>query len=242
MKVAVFKDFKDAADAAKADPQNVLNVIKNAMPAPEFYFLKYLPQDLRQLQSRDGLRKLRAILQKLKHIASPVERGFWFKELAKRTGVEEKTLEEESEKATTVELPARTAKEESVPKREVSRDELIFEELASIALAKNDFSFFDECADFLKPAQKEILRILKSGKRKSEDPGLDEVIGLIVLGAPDDMSEQALAVLRAEFKKEYYKERRRVLALAIRNAEARGDEAELGAALLELKNLPLTGE
>ena len=54
-----------------------------------FYFEKYLPADRMALSGRDGLRKLRVVLAKLKNIASPVERGFWLKELSVRTGVAE---------------------------------------------------------------------------------------------------------------------------------------------------------
>ena len=71
-----------------------------------------------------------------------------------------------------------------MPKRQVSRAELLFEELSAIALAKNDFSLFDDCALFLDPTQKEMLRILASGKRKSDDPAIDAVIDLVVLREP----------------------------------------------------------
>ncbi len=44
------------------------------------------------------LRNLRAVLQKLRPSASPVQQEFWFKKLAGLTGIAEKTLEEESKK------------------------------------------------------------------------------------------------------------------------------------------------
>jgi DNA primase len=242
VKVATFKDFKDAADAVQADPENVKKAIAAAIPAPQFYFAKYLPTDLMELKSRDGLRKLRAVLAKLKNIASPVERGFWFKELAARTGVNERTLEEESEKANPVGIPVAAAKDEEVAKRQVSRQELIVEELLAAALAKNDFEMLDECATFFLPVQKEILRILKSGKRQSEDPSLDEVLALIVLRASGDLSEENVNMLKTELSKEYYKERRQILSLAIKNAEAKGNEMELKAALEEMRSLPTASE
>lgn len=242
VKVAVFKDFKDAAEAAQAGSENVRKTIAAAVPAPVFYFEKYLPKDSTALKNREGLRRLRVVLAKLKSIASPVERGFWLKELAERTGVAEKTLEEESGRATPAGIPIPAQKEEAAPKREASRQELIVEELLAAALTKSDFAMLDDCADFLNPVQKEILRLLESGERKSEDPSLDETVGLIVLRASADIPHEEVSALKAELAKEYYRERRKILAQAVKNAEAKKNETELGAALEELRNLPAAND
>ncbi len=239
VKVAVFKEFKDAAEAAEADPEHVRRAVAAAMPAPEFYFAKYLPEDLAELAQRDGLRKLRAVLVKLKNIASPVEQEFWMKELARRTGISEQTLREEAHKTSDVRFAPRTIGEkEEAAKREVARQDRIVEELFAAALAKNDWKALDDCAPFLVPAHREVLRILKSGKTKSEDPSLDQAIELIVLRASGDIPHEEISALKSELTKEYYKERRRVLAQAVKNAEARGNDEELRAALEALKNIP----
>ena len=239
VKVAVFKDFKDAAEAAQADPENVQKAIASAMPAPEFYFAKYLSGDPAEFTKRDGLRKLRSVLLKLRNIASPVERDFWMKDLAKRTGIAERTLSEEAGKASDVQFaPRMIEKDEATAKREVTREARIVEELFAAALAKNNWKMLDECAPFLAPAQKEILRILKSGKTKSEDPSLDQTIDLIMLRASGEIADDEIAKLKYELAKEYYKERRRILGMAVKNAEAKGNESELKAALEELKNIP----
>ncbi len=244
VKVAVLKGgAKDAADAVKADPESVKNAIAAAVPAPVFYFEKYLPKDSAGPQSHEGLHNLRAVLAKLKGIASPVGRDFWMKELAKRTGINERTLQEESEKGASAAIPIREKKEEELaPKRQVSRAELIAEELFSAALAKNDFTVLEDCVTYLDPTQKEIMRILKSGKRRSEDPSLDAVMDLIILRAAGDRTEGEIAHLKGELAKEYYKERRKILAQAIKNAEARGNETELKAALEEMRSLPASVE
>ena len=109
VKVATYRGFKDAAEAAKADPANVARTVAAAVSAPLFYFEKFLPpvpagatsSDPAALTTRDGLNKLRTVLLKLRNIASPVERDFWMKELAKRTGVDEATLKAEAEKSAT---------------------------------------------------------------------------------------------------------------------------------------------
>ncbi len=242
VKVATFVDFKDAADAAQADPENVLKTFAAAIPAPEFYFRKYLPTDTAALSDREGLLKLRAVLEKLKDIASPVERDFWMKELSRRTGVGVKVLEEEAEEISVATAPDYSKRggqaEVSEKPKPVARRDLIIERMFAAALSKNDFGIFDDCEDYLAPPQKEILEILKSGARKSDDPALDETIGTIVLRASNESSDAEIKTLKTELMKEYIKERRNILKLAVRNAEASGNDAELKAALEELKNLP----
>ena len=259
------KDIKDMADAAFADPANVKRVLDAAVPAPEFYFAKYLPKDpvtgvinTIALGTHEGVHNLRMILTKLRNIASPVVREHWMKELSRRTGVSEKTLQEESAKATgsafalqatptNAERAAEAASAEAGPKRQLTRYELICEKLLSAALAKDDVKTLDECVEFLAPVYKEMFRILKSGKRTSQDPGLDAALNDIVLrsgSGPGDGEtlDGEIAALKAELSKEYYKERRKIISQAIKNAEARGNDTELAAALEELRNLPASVE
>ena len=256
VKVATYRGFKDAAEAAKADPANVARTVAAAVSAPLFYFEKYLPSlsagatssDPAAFTTREGLNKLRTVLLKLRNIASPVERDYWIKELAKRTGVNEATLKDEAEKSATTQqfAPANAAaQDEEVPKRQVSRQELIVEDLFALALARNDFAFIEDCVTFFTPSQKELFTLLKSGKRKSDDATLDAIVNLIVLRDPttvSDMSDEDIAMLKDGLAREYYKERRKILSLAVRNAEARGNQAELDAALAELSTLPGGGE
>jgi DNA primase len=252
------EQFKDAADAAFADPANIQKVIDGAVPAMEFYFAKYLPSDpttgavnMTAIATREGLQHLRTVLAKLKNISSPVERDHWMSELSKRTGIKEKTLEEETVKATgpafgmaASAASARAADDKSgeVAKREVSRQDRIAEDLLAAALASGNFAVLDECILFFNPTQKEILRLLAAGKKQSEDPSLDAAISLIVFRSSDELKPEEMANLKSELAKEYYKERRKVLAQAIKNAETRGDETELAAALEEMRGLPTNGE
>jgi DNA primase len=253
VKVATYRGFKDAAEAAKADPKNVERTVAAAVSAPLFYFEKYLPalpagatsSDPAALQGRDGLNKLRTVLLKLRNIASPVEREFWMKELAKRTGVNETTLKDEAEKNATTQqyAPASTAaaQDDQAPKRQMPRQELIVEDLLALALARGDFGLIEDCVTFFAPPQKEIYELLRSGKRKSDDTTLDAIVNLIVLRDPtamNDLSDEDIAVLKEGLSGEYYKERRKVLSLAVRNAEVRGNQTELDAALAELSKLP----
>jgi hypothetical protein len=168
--------------------------------------------------------------------------------------VSEATLKDEAEKSAATQYApqssastnnAMAGQDEQAPKRQVSRQELLAEDLFAVALARNNFVFIEDCATFFTPTQMEIFILLKSGKRKSDDPALDAIVNLIVLRDPTalgDLSDEDIAVMKNGLAKEYYKERRHILSLAIKNAEARGNDAELSAALAELAKLPGGGE
>jgi len=246
VKIATFKDVKDAADAAQKDPASIQRAIDEAIPAPEFYFKKYLPAARADIQTREGLQKLRVVLVKLKHMASPVERAHWMKELSRRTDIPERTLEEEAAKADTSfgaqQQPAQRTinngeNTDDAPKRQISRQERLCEALLAYAIASNDFTIMDDCLDYITPVQKELFMLLKSGKRDSDDATLDSMINFIVLQTPAEPSAEEGANLKNELLKEYYKERRHVLTLAVKNAEAKGNDGELAAALKELNEL-----
>jgi DNA primase len=256
VKVAIYRGFKDAAEAAKADPKNVRNTVDAAISAQLFYFEKFLPpirpgfesSDPATFQTRDGLNKLRIVLLKLDNIPSSVRKDFWLRELSKRTGVNETTLREELANSVTPQYATPfsvSTQDDQAPKRQVSRQELIAEDLLALALARNDFAFIEDYVTFFTPVQKELFTLLKSGKRKSDDMALDAVVNLIVLRDPtaiSGLSNEDLVVLKEGLAKEYYKDRRHILSLAVRNAEARGNQAELDAALAELSKLPGGGE
>ena len=101
VKIAIVQGFKDAADAAQADPENIrAERLRPRSQHPNFISKNTCPSDRATLATRDGLRNLRAVLMKLRSIASPVEREFWFKKLAELTGIALAALEEESKRTT----------------------------------------------------------------------------------------------------------------------------------------------
>ena len=247
VKVATIVGFKDAAEAAQADPENVKKIVAAAVPAPEFYFKKYLTGNRADFATRDGLTKLRTVLGKLKHMASPVERDYWMQELAKRTGIAAKTLTEEAEKAGTGASSkwqvASSDQERKTPeKQEFGRQERLAQKLFAAALAANDMAIAENCVTFLTPLQREVLQLIIAGKRASEDPVLDAMISLAVLSAADPLLPDEVARLKDELRKDYYRERRKMLTQAIKNADANGNADELAAALKDLNELPMAGE
>ncbi len=253
---------KDAADAVKADPESMKRAIAHAIPAPEFYFKKYLSdaassaERMAALRSREGIQKLRAVLAKLRRMASPIERDSWMKELSRRTDIPVETLREESARAAPEEgasfphaqagtgrmgSAGQAPQEGPAPARRLSRRERLIEDLLAAAAAANDFAAIEDSLPFFDPAYKEAFEAMKKGGRRSDDPGLDAIMDAVILRDTGDaagIAQDDFATLKENLAREYHKERRQILTLAIRNAEARGDERELADALAELRNLP----
>jgi DNA primase len=244
VKVATIVGFKDAAEAAEADPENVKKIVAAAVPAPEFYFKKYLTGDRADFAAREGLVKLRTVLGKLRNMASPVERDYWMQELAKRTGIAVKTLAEEAEKVGASREPRAESREpdEKSEKKEFGRQERLVQKLFAAALAADDMTIPSDCVLFFTPLQREAWELIAAGKRTSEDPALDATLSLAVLSSSDPLAESEIIQVKRELGRDHYRERRKMLAQAIKNAEANGNFDELAAALKDLNELSATEE
>jgi DNA primase len=245
VKVAVFKEFKDPAEAAQAGIEKLSGAIEKALPAPMFYFDKYLPARgvAPDYGRREELRNLRYVLAKIKNIASPIEQGFWFKELAKKAGVEENTLLEEAERIVVAKADAGAKEDErsegapsDFRSHKYSRRELIGERLLCVSAARGDYGIIEDSVPYLADVHKAAFDILKSGSRSSEDKNLDELLNFILLGR-GDVSSSELGELRRELIKESLKEKKQLLTTEIKQAEEAGDKARVEAASEELNNL-----
>lgn len=246
VKVSLFGEFKDPAEAAQVGSETLKKIISSAVPAPEFYFGKYLGNKTEDWSNRESLKKLKLVLGKIKNIASAVERNFWVKELAKKTGVAEKILSEEMDRieaakretaAGSGNMPAEEAGKIGLKK--YTRRELIGERLLRAAVAAENYGLLDDCSAELAVAHRSALNILTSGKKKSEDPRVDDMLSFIVLGA-EALNSGEIDKLKKELKKEHVKDRRIELAMAVRRAEEKGDEIALRSALDEINSLSAT--
>ncbi len=243
VKIVTLGKYKDPADAVVGD----VNYFLDAVAHPKYPIeiaIDRLPKGLVDYTERENLNSLRFVIRKIMILPSPVQREEWFKKFSQATGVPQKVLEGEAVSVTDQQSERSSAKViEEAPKRQISRQELIIEQLLSAALTKDDFAAIDDCVFFFAPAYKEVAALLKSGKRSSTDLALDAVIGTIVLRSSDIvLGDAEITFLKNALAKEYYKERRQIIALAIKNAEANGNDAELAAALEELTNLPMNKE
>jgi hypothetical protein len=123
----------------KADPENVARTIVAPRPRQNFISKNICLKDLAELKTREGLQKLRAILVKLKNIASPVERSFWFAELAKRTHIEENACRKKRKNECRRASSANAAKKEEELKREVSRQDRLCRAALYRSICKKQF-------------------------------------------------------------------------------------------------------
>lgn len=243
VRVASLGSFKDPADAAGSNPEFLKGAIREAIPAPRFYFSRYLPSSEVDPRNRDHLERVRAVLGKLAGIPSPVERTSWVQELSSRTGIAEKILAEEIDRVarsssspsateTTSALQAPQDKEKTM-----TGWERVSEELLAAAVASEDFDWLREHALHFHPRYRPVFDILAAGEKKSEDENLDSLLNLIVLASRERDSAEQESLLR-RMKGEYLKVRRSELALAAKRAEEKGDETALDEILQELSKLP----
>lgn len=238
VKVVALKDFKDPAEAAASNPELLKKYISEAVPAPKFYFEKYLPETNADYRSRENLKALRIVLGKLAKIASTVERNSWIKELSKITGLEGNVLFEEMDRVKPADIVSdkqENSTGDSVGEPRYNRRELISEKLLCVGAAAGNYAMLDDCKAYLSISHKKILDLLRSGEKKSSDPKLDETLGFILLGA-ENLDLEEVGLLKNELKKEYSADRRRELVLAVKRAENLGDGARLVSALEELRN------
>ncbi|RJP44338.1 DNA primase [Candidatus Parcubacteria bacterium] len=239
VKIAHFEKHKDPAEAAEHDPKTIVRAIEQAEPVMKFYFRKYLPEGAASLVTREKVRNIRAVLGKIKKIASPITQGFWLAELARYSGLDEKVLRDEAEKLKDAAQSEREPAGEgnpAVPEKNVSRRERISHELVSLAVTKNDFASLEDSIAYFAHPYGEVFTLLRSGGRSSGNPLFDEVLDLVVLQA-GRTEEGDFLTLKQELFKEYVKEKRQELAQAVRRAEEAGNERELRTALEELNML-----
>lgn len=242
VKVVTFTDFKDPAEAAEKDPAALREMIKNAKPAPEFYFAKYLNGVKNDIRDPEFLKRLRAVLAKLNSIVSPVERSFWIRELGKRVGIEEKTLAEEAERVAAPAPLTESMREEetqAVPRRVFTRRELLSQRLISAMLHDNNFDLLGEYEKYLPDVYREILAAVQRGERRSDDPERDEILNLVFLQAAE-LSPAEVEELKEHLFREYIRERREELVEAMKKAGLAGDEEAFRAASEEFHKLPIS--
>jgi len=239
VKIVMFQDFKDPAEAALAGEKNLLNAIEKAMPAPEFYFQKYLKQE-KSNWSKDKLKNIQAVLQKLLNIESPVERNFWIKKLSEITSIDEKVLIEEAQKLIKkVKIVSRVDSKENnnqIYSKKFNRWELLSQEFIIALLGKESLNPEIEEKKYLEPTYQKIFELLSKGVKKSEDPSLDEIINLIMLKSGDYLILN-LEEIKKELKKEYLKEKKIELTKKIREAEKQNNEDAIKKYLAELNDL-----
>ncbi len=240
VKVVVFNDFKDAAEAAQAGEEILKKHLSNSIPAPKFYFERYL-SGTQSFKDREALSNLRVVLSKVKNISSPVEQGFWLKELSNLTNIPEKTLSEETDKLvvrSSENLSTSPEKESSTSNfaNNFSRWDIVSQRFLSAIFEQGNLEMAASSLEYLKPEYLTIFDLLKRGEKKSNDPALDQMIDLILLRS-ENFEAGELEDLKRHLFAEYVKEKRNAITNKIKQAESSNDEPALKMAMAELNQL-----
>ncbi len=224
-KVPDFTAFKDVADLAKEKPGALGDFIGQAMPAMDFYFLRYLPQP----PSKSSKHDIRKVLAKIKILASPIEQNQWLKNLAEKTNIEEKSLREElrlikieNQEGRIRELEAGGGDSKEQKDEILSRREFLSQRFISLASAKeNSETIIAEASPYLIP-----------------DIGLSPFKPLLL---PLPESEETMAAeleeLIRQLKLEWLKEQRQELISNIKNAEKAENQEGLSKLLEDFQKL-----
>lgn len=244
VKVALFDKFKDPAEAVGAGENNLYEIIEKSLPAPELYFKKYLNLNDKNQKlniARDQIKNIQIVIQKLLNIPSIIERSLWIKKLAQLTGLEEKFLVEEAERLKT-KIKFRTNENELEKEnqksnvRKFNRWEILSQEFIRAILAQNLLTQTWEEEKYLEPSHKQVLKLLKDGVKKSDDPHIDNLMDIILVGVREPEFYK-LAEIKDHLYQEFFKSKRREISLRIKQAESSGNQKELELALTELNDL-----
>lgn len=256
VKLLLLKGYKDPAEAVEKQPGLITNLLKDAKPAMEFYFGRYLPQNSKVQNPNTKLdigsfkKNLRIILAKIRNLMSPVERSHWLKELSERTNINETALAEETEQLN-ISSKFQDPRFKKIPNTEPmirnSRRTLIAERLLSLVMARDSLKL--QIKDYIRYLPEDysfILENLREEKGESAagkfliEEKLNPIINIISLRSSfeleilgEDKIEDEFRELLRQIQYEFLKEKRNKLAHSIKEIEKTGDETVLTSALKE---------
>lgn len=243
VRVLRVREGKDPADVVEKSPGRLGELVKNAVPAPEFYFERYLGsikgKDIGELK-----RGIRAVLQKIKNIGSVIEQAHWLRELSHKTGFEERVLVEEMAK-----LKSQTSKEKfggdsaEVSESKRTRQELLSEHVLSLVMWRNELiPHFESHAQYLPVDYGKIYDMIRGIITTPKEGRLQELFALISLRSGLESSNiksedvnMEFEILKKELHRESFKERRANLLREIKEAERRGEDGKVAALLAEFQ-------
>lgn len=242
-------EFSDPAEAARQKPGFLKEAIKEAKPAMEYYFNRYLaPENMRTVDERKKL--LRLVLSKIKNIWSPVERSHWLRELSYRAGVPEREIRAEMDKLGEEErtLPANEAARGETKK--LTRIELVILQILGLTVLKRDLAMLVEPHLAIMPplyeaAYKLIVSPQAAGHgEENANPQVLEIVNFASLRSSiefvnfeEEQLEVELKNLLKELQYEHLKELRDKTGRLILQAEQSGDETSVLEHLKQLDEI-----
>jgi len=224
---------KDAAEAAVKG--RLGEGLKSAKPAVEYLIDRRLSPDLNRLEIKANLRFL---LQKIQNIWSPIERAYWLKTLAERSGFKESDLTEEMIKTgagTIISSPKEKSGEEETGHS--SRRELIAFHLLSLIEADRNLSERLESCEKYFPARYELAARVLLGRDKTEDQAVNSLVNLISLRSGlyadygEEKKKEEFSSLTKELKIAFLMEEKEKVGREIRFLEKENDPLKMSPKL-----------
>lgn len=230
---------KDPADIAQTNPGMMLKLVSEAKPAMEYLVGQY------QISNKTDIlawkKNVRAVLSRVRAIASPMERAHWLKIVSDQSGIGQAALEEEMT-GLKDEVPKFSdenvqAAEKAKPPQ-LSRKDLISQRAISLVL--NHPVFYEDIKNSIEHIPENYREILEHGrdpKSLSLSAELRPVADMVSLRSGLDFeSDEAkakaeLLELVRQLKMENLRARKQDLLWSIKMAEQKNNEAELTVAL-----------
>jgi len=246
VKIVKLTEVKDPAELVLKSPGKLKILIKESQPIIDFYFDRFKISNIKNISNSEisHLKKnIRLVLTKINNLSNSVERNFWIKQLAEKTGLNEESLLEELEK---ISSEKKEEKIEEVDKKKTSfsRLETISQRLiALMLLEKNLQNSYKNFSDFFPDDYKKVFNNLTKNE-KLENQKQEELANYILLNSSIEIEDENQENLEKEFnelvkelKKEYFKEQRESLARALKEAENQGDEEKVNLILSRFDEL-----
>ncbi|MDE2101233.1 MAG: DNA primase [Patescibacteria group bacterium] len=238
--VASWGECKDAAELVEKKPGAAAEAVRNAEPAMDFVFNRYL--------GKPGVTSklaIRAVLDKINRIWSPIDRSFWIRELSHRAGIGERELVEEMEKIKLGEnekvifAPDAVSASASAEPKPENRLELISLRLLGLAGEKENLRNGIGTFTAYLPEKYRAAYLALSEKGASLSPEIRSLLNLIslrggleadLLGDEERLEAEFRALLQ-ELEIEFLANEKNDLAKIIASLEEGEDDDELVAAL-----------
>ena len=246
--IVSFGEHKDAAEFVMHRPGELCEKVGRAQSAMEFYFARYLRPHEDAVERK---KHIRTLLGKIKLLGSPVEQATWIRALCEKSGIAEQFLIAELQSLRAHAVASRApygGAQEKTDTASKERLHVVAENLIALATIKKELlAKLDEHVRYLPEPYQKIYNFHKGGGDSQAAPDVGVALDYVTLKSgylfntedPDYEAKLADEVgsLLHQLKLEWFKERRKVLASAIKEAESGGRSEELSRALEEFHRI-----
>lgn len=252
IKIAILPEGKDPADTILADLADWQNALTGTKDILDFYFETTLGHFNPEMPG-DKKEIAKILLPVLKRIPNQIVQSYWVQKLAQALFVKEEDIKEELDKVRLDEpWPAPREREaEPIQPEKKSQEEMLEQRLIALTIkSSKPIEIKQETAEFISKPIRDLLLLLGQGKKDLEklkqevSKELWEKLQFLFLEAEVALAELKPEEVESEFavcverlKELKIKKQLRILSLAIRQAEAKNEEARIKALTEEFNHL-----